>query len=92
MAYALLAVFVLAWAVGIFAWVGALWNLLRIPFHLKPGVALWATGNPLNHLLNSESLTATGLAARKRLGQFLALFVCAVGVGGAAGLLVKWAA
>jgi len=92
MAYVLLAVFVGAFAVGVVAWVGALWNLLRIPFNLRPGVQLWATGNPFNHLLNTESLTPAGVVARKRLGQFIVLFVSAIAVGALAGLLAKWAA
>jgi len=92
MAYALLVIFVGACIVGLLAWIVGVWNLVRIPFNLKPGVDAWATGNPFNHLLNSDSLTPAGLAARRRLGQCFLLFVAALVVGTAAGLLAKWTA
>ena len=92
MASVLLAVFIASVAIGVVAWVGALWNLLRIPFNLRPGVQVWATGNPFNHLLNTQSLTPVGVVARKRLGQFIVLFFSAIAVGALAGLFARCAA
>jgi hypothetical protein len=92
MSHALLAIFVAACVLGLLAWIIGMWNLIRIPFNLKPGVDAWATGNPFNHILSSDSLTSAGLAARRRLGQCFLLFVAALAVGAAAGLLAKWTA
>ena len=92
MAATLLIIFVLACVVGVVAWLSAVWHLMRIPFNLKPGVQLWSSGNPFNHLLNTESLTAKGVAARQRLAQSVAAFLGAIVVGAAAGILAKWVA
>ncbi len=84
-AYVFLAVFVAACGVGLIAWGVLLWNVVRVPFNLKPGVDPWAHGNPLNNLFNTDALTSTGLAARKRAGFSLLVFGVALAVGVIAG-------
>jgi hypothetical protein len=91
-AYALLAIFVAAWVVGVAALAIGLWNLVRVPFNLKPEVQAWASGNPFNYLFKPEALSAAGLVARRRVGQALLTFIAAWAIGVAAGLLAKWAA
>jgi hypothetical protein len=91
-ANALIAVFVVACAVGVIAWFLAVWNLLRIPFNLKPGVERWPLGNPFNNLFKAEALTTEGLAARRRVGVSLGVFGGALAVGAVAGVMTKWLA
>lgn len=90
MAYTLIAVFIVACVVGVIAWLSIMWNLLRVPFNLKPGVDPWALGNPFNNLFKSEALTSEGLAARRRAGFSLSVFGVALIVGAIAGALLKW--
>jgi hypothetical protein len=92
MAYALLTIFVAACVVGVVALAISIWNLVRIPLNLKPNVEAWASGNPFNYLFKPQALSATGLVARRRVGQALLVFIAAWAVGVAAGLLAKWAA
>ena len=92
MAYALLTIFVLACITGFLALAVALWNMVRVPFNLKPGIDAWASGNPLNYLLKPEALTNTGVIARRRVGHALLIFIGAWVAAAVAGLLAKWAA
>ena len=92
MVYALLTIFVLASITGFIALVVALWNIVRVPSNLRPGVDAWASGNPLNYLLKPEALTDTGVVARRRVGHALLIFIGAWVAATAAGLLAKWAA
>jgi len=92
MAYAFATLFVLACVTGLVALLIACWNMVRIPFNLEPGVDAWASGNPLNYLLKPEALTDRGVAARRRVGQALVIFVVAWVAGAAIGLLAKWIA
>jgi hypothetical protein len=91
-AYAFATLFVLAWVTALVALVIAFWNMVRVPFNLKPGVNAWAGGNPLNYLLKPEALTDKGIAARRRVGQALLIFLAACVAGAAIGLLAKWIA
>ena len=88
-AHLALGLFVLACVVGILAWCVLLWSLLRVPFNLKPGVQAWSGGNPFNYLFKPEALTQAGLAARRRAGLALAVFVATVAVALLAAGLAK---
>ena len=88
-AYALQAIFVLACITGLVALVIAFWNMVRVPFNLKPDADAWASGNPLNYLLKPEALTDRGVVARRCVGQALLVFNGAWMAAAAAGLLAK---
>ena len=85
----IVAVFVLACAAVFVSVVVAAFNLVRIPFHLKPGVRAWAGGNPLNYIFAPDSLTPKGLAARRRVGISCVVFLVSLAVGFAVALLVQ---
>ena len=77
-------------AIALIAWCAMLWSLIRIPFNLKPGVKAWEGGNPFNHIFKSENLASAGLAARKRFGESLIVFVITILAFATLGLVGKW--
>jgi hypothetical protein len=85
----ILVVFVLACTVGLVSVLVAVFNLISIPFRLKPGVRAWAGGNPLNYVLAPDSLTQRGLAARRRVGISCVVFLVSLAVGFAMALIVR---
>ena len=89
MAYILVVGFVVACCVAAIAWLVLAWNVVRVPFNLKPGIRAWAQGNPFNYLLRPEALTPVGLAARKRVGFSLLVFGCALAVGAIVGIAAR---
>ena len=82
-------VFVLACATGIVSVLVAAFNLISVPFHLKPGIRPWAGGNPLNYVFAPDSLTPRGLAARRRVGISCIVFLVSLALGFAVALLVQ---
>ena len=82
-------VFVLACAAVLVSVLVAVFNLVSISFHLKPGVRAWAGGNPLNYVFTPGSLTPKGLAARRRVGISCVVFLVSLAVGFAVALLVQ---
>lgn len=89
MSYIIIVGFVAAYSVAAIAWLVLVWNVVRVPFNLKPGIRAWAQGNPLNYLFNPQALAPAGLAARKRAGLSLLVFGCALAVGAIAGIAAK---
>jgi hypothetical protein len=91
-AFILIAVFVVACVGGICAFLALAWNLLRIPFHMKPRASA-PLGNPLNAIFAPDVLTEVGLVARRRSGlallAFLAMVAAAAVSGGLAMVLAQ---
>ena len=86
------ALFGLALGVAVIAFCVALWNLIRVPFLLKPGIEAWSTGNPFDYLFKPEALTPRGLEARRRTGVAVIVFFLMIGFGLAIAAASKFAA
>jgi len=84
----LIAVFVVACFATACALLALLWNLLRIPFNLKPG-ATAPLGNPFNAVFKSDLLSESGLAARRRAGLALLAFVLMLLAAALTGFIAK---
>jgi hypothetical protein len=87
-ATALVVVFVAVLAAAACAFLVLAWNLIRIPFNLKPG-ATYPLGNPFNAVLKPEVLSESGLVARRRAGLALVVFISLLIAGAVSGLLAK---
>jgi hypothetical protein len=84
----LIGIFIATWAVAACAFLALAWNLFRIPFSLKPG-STSPLGNPFNAIFSPELLSESGLAARRRAGLALALFVVMLIAGAFSGLMAR---
>lgn len=87
-ATALVVVFVIALAAAACAFLVLAWNLVRIPFHLRSD-ASYPLGNPFNAVLRPELLSEPGLAARRRAGLALVIFILMLAAGALSGFLAK---
>jgi hypothetical protein len=87
-ATALIVVFVVVSAAAACAFLVLAWNLVRIPFNLKPGAA-YQLGNPLNAVLKPEVLSESGLVARRRAGLALVVFISLLIAAAVSGLMAK---
>lgn len=83
----LTAVFAIACVGGICAFLAIGWNLLRIPFNIKPGASA-PPSNPFNAIFAPDTLTESGLVARRRAGSALLVFALMVATAAVSGGLV----
>ena len=85
-----LGIFVLAWGLGVVAWLATVVYAIRVPFHAKSGsLHGWFRFNPFNVVFFSDKLTAKGLLIRRRLLISAGCFLGFWALGALSGLALK---